>query len=583
MIQRFKTAAGDRKSGRAADAAEGQVERRFESARRAHAEGRLKEAERHCRWILKRHPQQPDVLHLLALVMKDDNRLDAARHYLERALNLRPNDPVCLNNLGNVLREQSQFSEAVARYQAALRLDPGYVSALYNLGVALMAASKPDQALGCFQRVIDKHPEDADAWSQLGAAYLDVGRDEEAIKASRRALELAPDSADPWNDLGLAHADRGEFDQALECYKKALDYEPGHVKAAVNLSKILRFQTGEEPEIALIDRALAEARITAAPRGDLHFALGKIHDDCGRYSEAFSHYQKANRERAERFKHDVGAAEAKAGQLIEIFDARLFEQRRDFGDASELPVFIVGMPRSGTTLVEQILSAHPDVFGAGELLDLSELAAGLGNRLGSRNEYPQCVPEMDAQQSRSIAREYVSNLQARAPRAARITDKLPGNFLFVGLITLLLPRARIIYCRRHPMDVAVSIYFTDFRAGHLYSYRLEDIAAQFRQFVRLMEHWQQVVPAPMLDLRYEDVVADTEPQVRRLLDFVGLEWDARCLQFQKVNRAVHTASAWQVRQPLYTRSVERWRRYRQHLGVLEDALGPLVASAGYSL
>ncbi len=583
MIHRSKIAAGNHNSGRAADAAGKQVERRFESARRAHAEGRLKEAERHCRWILKRHPQQPDVLHLLALIMKDDRRLDAARQYLERALKLRPNDPVCLNNLGNVLREQNQFPEAVARYQAALRLDPEYASATYNLGVALMAASKPHEALSCFQRVVDRNPDDADAWSQLGAAYLDVGRDEEAMKATHRAIELAPDWADAWNDLGLAHADRGEFDQALECYKKALENEPGHVKAALNLSKIRRFETGEEPEIALVDRALAEARVTAAPRGDLHFALGKIHDDCGRYSEAFSHYQKANSERAERNKYDQGAAEAEATQLIEIFNARLFDERRDFGDSSELPVFIVGMPRSGTTLVEQILSAHPDVFGAGELLDFSELAAGLGNRLGSRNQYPKCVPEMNAEQSRSVAREYVSNLQARAPQAARITDKLPGNYLFVGLISLLLPRARVIYCRRHPMDVAVSIYFTDFRAGHRYSYRLEDIAAQFRQFVRLMEHWRQVAPASMLDLRYEDVVADTEPQIRRLLDFVGLEWDPRCLQFQKVNRAVHTASAWQVRQPLYTRSVERWRRYRQHLSVLEDALKPLVESAGYKL
>jgi tetratricopeptide (TPR) repeat protein len=560
-----------------------QFERRFESARRAHAEGRLKEAERHCRWLLKRHPEHPDVLHLLALVTKDAGRMKAAVDLLQRALKIRPNDPVCLNNLGNVLREQNQFSEAIIRYQAALRLDPEYVSALYNLGVALMAASRAKEALSCFERVVAKRTDDADTWSQLSAAYLDLGRDEEAMKASRKALEIAPDWADAWNDLGLAHADRGEFEDALRCYRRALEIEPGHVKAALNVSKIRRFSAGDEPEIALVERALAQARSTAGPRGELHFALGKINDDCGRYAEAFDHYQRANRERGQRIKYDPGAAEAEVTRLMEIFDPRFFNQRAGFGDDSELPVFILGMPRSGTTLVEQILAAHPQAHAAGELMDISALSADLGRRLGSGAAYPECVPEMNAEQSRALGRKYVEGLRARGPQAARITDKLPGNYIFLGLISLLLPRARSIYCRRHPLDVALSVYFTDFRAGHRYSYRLEHIAAQIRQFLRLMHHWRRVIPAPMLELRYEDVVADSEAQIRSLLGFVGLEWDPRCLQFQNVNRPVHTASNWQVRQPLYASSVGRWRRYRQHLGVLERELGPLIKEAGYDL
>ncbi|HSS64692.1 MAG TPA: sulfotransferase [Gammaproteobacteria bacterium] len=564
-------------------AGNGHLERRFESARCAHAEGRLKEAERHCRWILKRHPEQPDVLHLLALVMKDRGRLTSAADLLERALKKRPDDPLCLNNLGNVLREQHQFQQAIIRYQAALRLDPEYVSAMYNLGVALVAVSKPDQAVTVFQRVVAKRPDDADAWSQLGAAYLDLGRDQEAMAASRKALEIAPDWADAWNDLGLAHADRGEFEDALRCYRRALEVEPGHVKAALNVSKIRRFDTGDEPEIALVERALAEVRTTAGPRGDLHFALGKIKDDCGNYAEAFDHYEKANRERAKRIKYDAGASEAEVTRLMEIFDAGFFSRRSGFGDVSDLPVFIVGMPRSGTTLVEQILAAHPEVHAAGELLDISELAADLGPRLGSGAAFPACVPEMNAEQSRALAQNYVQRLQARAPDAARIIDKLPGNYMFLGLIYLLLPRARIVYCRRHPLDVALSIYFTDFRSGHHYSYALKDIAAQIRQFLRLMGHWRRVIPVPMLELRYEDVVADSEARIRSLLEFVGLPWDPRCLEFQRVNRAVHTASNWQVRQPLYASSVGRWRRYRQHLGALEEVVEPLAKEAGYEL
>ncbi len=560
----------------------GQTERRFESARRAHAEGRLKEAERHCRWILKRHPQQPEVLHLLALVMKDGGRLNVAVDYLERALKARPDDALCLNNLGNVLREQGQMSEAIDRYQAALRLDPEYLSAHYNLGVALLAASRPEQALACLKRVVDQNPDDAEAWSQLGAALLDLGRDEDAMAASRKSLELAADSADGWNALGLIHADRGEFEDALQCYRRALEIEPGHVKAALNLCKIRRFDSGDEPERSLVERALAE-NPSVEDRGDLHFALGKISDDCGRFAEAFEHYRQANRQRAGRARYDPRKVEAEVTRHMQVFDEKFFQSRSGFGDDSELPLFIIGMPRSGTTLVEQVLAAHPEIHGAGELLDISELAAGLSAQVGSGLAYPDCVLDMDAEQSRTLAGKYLEALRVRAPQAQRITDKMPGNYLFLGLIALLLPRARVVYCRRHPLDVALSIYFTDFSAGHQYSNTFEHITAQFRQFLRLMSHWRSVIPAPVFELSYEDMVAKPEAKIRELLEFVDLDWDARCLEFQNVDRQVHTASAWQVRQPFYARSVGRWRHYEQQLVPFMRTLAPLVTESGYEL
>ena len=198
-------------------------------------------------------------------------------------------------------------------------------------------------------------------------------------------------------------------------------------------------------------------------------------------------------------------------------------------------------------------------------------------------DYPECVEALDEDGSRQLAQAYLSSLKGRDPAASRITDKMPGNYLYLGFIALLLPRVRIILCRRHPLDVALSIYFTDFRAGHRYSYRLDHIAAQFHQFERLMDHWRRTIPSAALEIRYENLVTDPETQIRALLDFAGLEWDDRCLDFQKVQRQVHTASAWQVRQPMYARSVGRWRRYREHLSALEKALGPLVKRAGYEL
>jgi tetratricopeptide (TPR) repeat protein len=564
---------------RAPQAGNAQIARRFESARQAHAEGRLAAAERECRRILKRHAEHPDVLHLLGLVMRDSGRAAAAIDLLERALIQKPRDPVCLNNLGNLLREQNRISEAINRYRAAVGLDPGYVSAVYNLGAALMAASRPEQASECFLRAIELRPDDAEAWSMLGAAYLDLGRDEEALGANRRALELRPDSAGALNELGLAHADRGDFDDALDCYRRALEIQPLHLKAALNLAKTQRFESGDEPDIALVERSLAAPGLDASSRGDLHYALGKINDDCGRYEAAFGHYQEANRGRAKHNRYDPDAVAVEVTNLIEVFDEQFFSERGDFGDPSELPVFIIGMPRSGTSLVEQILAAHAEVYGAGELTDIADLAYGLRQRLGSAADYPTCVPQMDAATVSEAASEYLARVSARAPDAARITDKLPGNFLFLGLIGLIFPRARIVVCRRHPMDVALSIYFTDFNAGHHYSYKLEHIAAQFRQFARVMDHWRRVIPSPVLELRYEDLVTDPEAQIRPLLEFCGLDWDERCLRFQDVRRPVHTASFWQVRQPLYASSVGRWRRYERHLEPLKAALGPLAAEA----
>jgi Flp pilus assembly protein TadD len=439
-----------------------------------------------------------------------------------------------------------------------------------------MAASRPEQAVECFLRAIALKPDDAEAWSMLGAAYLDLGRDEEALEASRRALELRPDSADALNELGLAHADRGDFDDAISCYRRALEIEPLHFHAALNLAKSQRFSSGDEPDVALVERALAAPGIDPSSCSDLHFALGKINDDCGRYEAAFGHYQEANRGRANLHRHDPDDFVEDVSRLIEVFDAGFFGERGDFGDPSELPVFIVGMPRSGTTLVEQILSAHPAAYGAGELSDMADLARGLRQRLGSDADYPACVPQMDAATAGAAASEYLASVSARAPDAARVTDKLPGNFLFLGLIALLFPRARIVVCRRHPLDVALSIYFTDFRAGHHYSYQLDHIAAQYQQFSRVMDHWRRVLPSPVLELRYENLVTDPEAQIRTLLEFCGLEWDERCVRFQEVRRPVHTASFWQVRQPLYATSVGRWRRYERYLEPLKTALGPLA-------
>jgi hypothetical protein len=295
-------------------------------------------------------------------------------------------------------------------------------------------------------------------------------------------------------------------------------------------------------------------------------------DDADRFDEAFARYAQANNlfrewraQAGERFDHD--ALRCRIETAVETFTPDFFSRKRGWGNNSELPVFIVGMPRSGTTLVEQICASHPAVFGAGELPDITRLWVALA-RGGAA--------PADGWQRHRIAQAadaYLEHLRLLGPSAMRVTDKMPGNVYHLGLIAVLFPRARIILCRRDPRDTCLSCYFQWFPSSRLlYTYNLADCARQYLQTERLVAHWRNVLPLPMLEMQYEELVADQETQSRRLIDFLGLPWDPACLEFHKTRRTVTTASVWQVRQPMYSRSVGRWRNYEKHLRPLLDVL-----------
>ena len=569
------------------------VDRWLRGAFDAHGAGNLRDAEKLARRVLGAVPDQPDALHLLATAVRESGRSDLAIDLYRRLLRRHPAIPIAHNSLGNMLQERDQWREAIACYKAALAHDSRYTSAYFNLGRALLHVNDLVRAEHFLRQAAALAPSDAQVRSRLARALSELGKQEEALAETRRSVELEPDSAEIHNDAGVVHSTAGDFDTAREHYRAALALEPGYARAALNLAKSKRF-AGERDEDE--DRIRAAAEHGAADRAtqrDLHLALGKVHDDRGEWDTAFAHYERANRPFTEAAARQVDDSLALMGRMRSVFDADWFAARPAAAEADPTPVFVVGMPRSGTSLVEQCLAAHPDVHGAGELSAVHRLASQAAahsgaevdplrtgvasmkaaSRTGTEASYPECLRVLPDSRVTALGERYLDHLRALAPGAARVTDKLPGNYLHLGFIATILPGAKIIHCRRDPLDNAVSLYFTDFMVGHEYSNDLHAIGRLIRGMRELMAHWEAVLGSRLLTLDYEALVADPEPFVRRIVAHVGLEWDDACLRPHEVARTVRTASAWQVRQPVYRRSAGRAQVYERFLGPLHDGLG----------
>ena len=524
----------------AAGAAVGEMLR---AAKRERVAGRLAEAEALCRQAVARQPDNASAAAMLGLVLADRGRPNDAARYYRRALTLDPKRAAVHCDLGNTLRVLGHHEAAAESYRRALKLRPDFAEAHNNLGVALQ----------------------------------DQGRVEAAIESYRRALALKPVYKEAHNNLGNAFLDLGDGEAAVANYRRALEIDPGDASALYNLSNAMRFSP-DSPEIATAEAALRAADRPDKERWLLHFALGKMYDDGGLCEQAVAHFREGNRLKRPNF--DRSEQADLTDRLIACFSKGLLRRLRSIGHSSERPVFIVGMPRSGTTLVEQIVASHPRAFGAGELEDISDIAKDLGKALTTEIPYPESARRMTADVARTMAMRYLKRLRALSPDAERVTNKGIALFLNVGLIAVLFPKARIIHISRDPLDTCLSCYFHNFTGRQDYTYDLVDIGVYYREYERLMAHWRRVLPRPMLEVRYEALVADQEAVSRKIIAHCGLDWDDRCLDFHRTERAVQTASANQVRRPIYASSVGRWRAYEAHLGPLKRALGLEDDSAG---
>jgi tetratricopeptide (TPR) repeat protein len=500
---------------------------------------------------------------------------EAITQYL-KALERRPEFAEAHNNLGNALAALKRRPEAAAHYRKALALRPDYAEAHNNLGNVLVAQDRHADALTHYRQAIAIQPGFADAHSNLGNALAALDRHQEALAAYRGALALDPALAQAHAGIGAVLQTLGQLQAARLEFETAVSLAPRRAEFHHGLAGVKRFAAGDPQLAAMQALERGPAALSAEARVPLHFALAKAHDDLGDAVRALHHWVEGNAGKRVEIDYD----EVETLRIIErtaaVFSPELMRRQAGQGDASPVPVFIVGMPRSGSTLIEQILASHSKVFGAGEIADFNAAATSLlEERSNLRAPFPDLVAEMTPEQFRRVGAHYVEGVRARAPAAERIIDKALGNFLFAGLIHLALPNARIIHARRDPVDTCLSCFSKLFAAATLpFTYDQVELGRYYRTYDALMVHWRQVLPAGvMIEVQYEDLVADFEPQARRILDHCGLEWEESCRRFHLTQRPVKTASSTQVREPLYRAAIGRSQPYRAMMTPLLDALG----------
>jgi tetratricopeptide (TPR) repeat protein len=538
------------------------------------------EAAAHCQAALRLTPDFAEAHHNLGIALRAQGQVAEAETAFRNAIRLTPEYVDAHYNLGAVLQQLGQLQEALAELKEAIRLAPTNAHAQNTLGAVLLALHEPDVAIEHLREAIRLQPDFAPFHNNLGVACEHLSRPEEALQCFRDAVRLDPDYASAHINLGSAFQSQGKMAEAIAEFQETLRLEPNQVTALFNLSKFAAVgaYTFSAEEISKIQTLLSRPNLAPESRCQLHFALAKVYERSDAHDDAFEHCRRANDVRRELSTHhgaafDYAALCRQVDDLIATFSADHFERVRSFGSDSELPVFILGMPRSGTSLAEQILACHPRIHGAGELPDIDKLVQKLPHRLG-KEPYPACMARLDAPTARTLAQDHVNRLRQLGGAAVRVVDKAPFNFLHLGVIATLLPHARVIHCTRDPVDTCVSCYFQNFAEPYPFTLDLKHLGQYYREYQRLMANWLNVLPIRIFELSYEEMTNDQENVSRRLVSFCGVEWDDRCLRFYENPRVVRTFSNLQVRLPMYRTSVGRWRRYEEHLQPLLDALRP---------
>lgn len=578
---------------------------RLQAASAAHQRGDWDAAEQGYRQVLAAAPDQPDAVHFLGLLLHQCGRSEEALILLSRALPLSPRNHLFRGNLASVLQQLGRDREAEPLFLEALALKPDYAAGHLNLGMLYAGRGDYSGALAQFDQALKLESGSFAAWFSRAEALQQLARRSESVEAYKRAAAIASQDPELQLVLGAALREAGEVEDARHCHERAVALAPHYAPAESALGNLIGMQGDLQAAEAHYRRALQlksdyagayynladvtklgpddpawagllqlAARVDTLPPEEalaVHFTLARVRDGQGEYARAFAHLEAGNRLKRSTFNYD----EARQARFFADF-ARVFDAAFIAGHALDTPdprpVFIVGMPRSGTTLVEQILGSHRQVHAAGETHALrNALREELPPDPGDYG-LPEALAELDQAGFRRAAARYSRYLDSLAPDAARVTNKLPGNMVFVGLVSLLYPQAKIIHCSRDAMDTCFSCYSKLFTTGHPFAYDQGELGRFYRMYAGLMAHWQRTLPERMLELRYEELVADFEPQVRRLIDHLGLPWDEACLRFHESERAVRTASLAQVRRPIYKDSVQKWKRYEKELAPLKSAL-----------
>ena len=505
--------------------------------------GELAKAEAITRDVLKKDPLEVVAMRMLAAIGLKVGQFDDAIHLLERCLELAPDFHLARQNYALALSRRQRHDESVEQMDRLLEVEPD--NPQYRLTRASFLVQKGDhaEALEVYEDLVAKYPNQASAQMNFAHTLKAVGRIEEAINAYRQSVRLRPSTGEVYWSLAN-----------------------------------LKTYTFNDAEIAAMRREILPEGGDPDDQAHMLFALGKALEDRGEYEESFTCYAKGNAIRSAHHRHDARINVYNTARQIKALDKAFFAQREGWGCDSPDPIFIVGLPRAGSTLLEQILASHSQVEGTAELPDIIAISRRLGQR--SRENpaglYPEVLRELTESQARKLGESYIESTRVQRHGEPYFIDKLPNNFQHIGLIHLILPNAKIIDARRHPMAGCFSCFKQLFARGQTFTYNLRDLGYYYRDYVKLMDHWDEVLPGRVHRVQYENMVADTEREIRALIDYCGLEFEESCLHFYETKRAIRTPSSEQVRQPVYTAGVEQWRHFEPWLGELKAALGPLL-------
>lgn len=501
-----------------------------------YSNGNYQEAREVCEEVCQLDPSDQEILCMLGIIYGKWKQLHKSVRYLRKSIEVNPEYVDAHYNLALILRELGNMKDACQELEFAIARNPLYIRAHLALGSIRMASGYYQQAVDCYRTVRSLDPHNIVAVAGEAEVYEKQGKNDQAYKIIKPYITGTLANAQIAHIYGTLARKMGNCHEAIDRLEKILDNK----------------------------EMIPDARV------NLHFILGDLYDEIGKYDEAFRHYNEGNKLKGVYFNSYAFRIGVK--QLIRSFSSINLDRMPRSRCRSNLPLFIVGMPRSGTSLVEQILASHSDVHGAGELGDIGRLVNELTN--GSEPDYnrPDCVLLMSARLDEA-ANQYLDNLRSLKPAALRTTDKMPTNFLHLGYIQMMFPNARIIHCKRNALDTCLSCYFQNFSSGMAYAFNLNDIGRYYLGYRKLMEHWKRVLQIPIREIEYEELISNPEKEIRNLIAFCGLAWDANCLRHEENSRIIRTASYDQASKPIYSKSIGRWRKYEKHIGPLISVLG----------
>jgi tetratricopeptide (TPR) repeat protein len=507
-----------------------------------HKAGRLDEAEKLCRQVLQKNPLHVDALRMLGLIAAAAGDLDEAENLLRQAL-----------------------SEA-----------PDHVPAMFELGRVLKEMDRPEDAIEVYTQLLEQQPDNPKAHYRMAGALAPAALTREAAQAYRRCLELAPKHSGAWLGLGHMLKTLGEQEEGIAAYHRCLELEPDFGEAYYSLANLKTYRF-DDAEIEEMQQRVANEEVKESSAVNFLFALAKAHEDRGDYQQAWHYYEQGNARQRMLVSYDPVQTETTNDELLAFFNTDFFSTTAGMGNPDPAPIFVLGLPRSGSTLVEQIVASHSQVEGTSELPYIGRLSKSLNRNRADGMNYPQVLSELEARHFDRLGQEYLEMAaRHRVEGTPRFIDKMPNNFPSVGFIHSILPNAKIIDARRHPLDACVGNLRQLYAKGQTFSYDQCDIGEYYLQYRRMMDHWDQVLPGRVLRVQYEDTVTDLESQVRRILDYLELPWEDACLNYHDTDRAVRTASSEQVRQPIYTSGVGFWKNYEPYLEELQEILEPVL-------